>query len=348
MKTKINTSRHTYATPKHAAVDLGLAENPLGPSPKAVAAIIDAANKVHLYPDKEEELIALIAKHHGISENSILLGAGANELLEDYLKVLALGKNIVAPTATFPESIACMTTFQGSVTSVSLTPEYRLDLKALLQACSTDTRLIHICNPNNPTGIWEDALDLWRLAEQSPAPLLISETGADFIGQSMIGRYLHKNIIIVRSFSKAYGLAGLRLGYSVASPETIARMKCSLRSYRANSIALAAAIAAIQDQEHLQKSVAYILEEKAWLMREMSQLGFQVVPSQGQTFIAKVPNTFTNADHFCAMAKQHNVAVVNCSLYPGLKMHVRISPQRRNINKKFIEILKLIKRSVLK
>lgn len=335
-----NSYSQTYAITEHAAVDLSLSENPLGPSPKVIEAITSTARRSHLYPIEEKKLVALIAKHHHVSEDSILLGAGANQLLEDFLKVFVLGKRLVVPSATFPESVACMNTLQGSVDAVALGLDLRLNLDAMLKACGPDTGFIHLCNPNNPTGIWTESNQLLQLAELSPVPLLISEAGADFVGKTIINQPLHTNIIVVRSFSKAYGLAGLRIGYSVASPEVIAAMKSNLRSYRVNSLAIAAAIAAIQDQDHLQKSIAYILREKAWLMREMNSLGFQVIPSQGQNFIARVPKEFSNATHFCAIAKQYGMAVVNCSLYPGLDQYVRISPQKHITNKKFILILK--------
>jgi histidinol-phosphate aminotransferase len=342
MTTLRNSYSHTYATTQRATIDLSLSENPLGPSPKATEAIIGAARKSHLYPNEEKTLIALIAQHHNVAEETILLGAGANQLLEDYLKVLALRKNIVVPSATFPESVACMTTLQGSVKTVSLHCNLSLNLDALLKACTSDTGLIHLCNPNNPTGIWTESSQLLTLAKLSPVPILVSEAGADFVGQTIIDRSLHSNIIVVRSFSKAYGLAGLRIGYSIASAEKIAIMKSNLRSYRVSSLAIAAAIAAMLDQEHLQKSIAYILQEKAWLMREMSALDFKIVPSQGQTFIAQVPKKFGNANHFCAIAKQYDMAVVNCSLYPELDQYIRISPQKHVINKKFVLILKKI------
>jgi len=99
-----------------------------------------------------------------ISEDTIFLGAGANELLEDFLKVLALNKNIVAPSATFPESVACMATLEGAVHTVSLHCDMSLNLDALLKAVKPDTGLIHFCNPNNPTGIW---------TEPSPTFLLV-------------------------------------------------------------------------------------------------------------------------------------------------------------------------------
>lgn len=342
MTTLKNSYNHTYAPTQRAIIDLSLSENPLGPSPKATEAIINSAGKSHLYPDEEKTLIALIAQHHNIATDMILLGAGANQLLEDYLKVFAINKSIVVPSVTFPESVACMSTLNGSVKIVPLQCNLSLNLFELLKACDSDTGLIHFCNPNNPTGIWTECSQLLELAKLSPVPILVSEASADFVGQTTINRSLHPKIIVVRSFSKAYGLAGLRIGYSVASPEMIATMKSNSRSYRVSSLAIAAAIAAIQDLEHLQKSIAYILQEKAWLMSEMSALDFTIVPSHGQTFIAQVPNKFVNANHFCTIAKEYGMAVVNCSLYPGLEQYIRISPQKHLINKKFISNLKKI------
>jgi histidinol-phosphate aminotransferase len=334
--------RHTYAPAYRTSIDLSLSENPLGPSPKVAKAILNALESAHLYPHEEEVLIAEIAKHHQIAENHLFLGAGANQLLEDILKVFALRKNIVVPSIGFPESIACMKILQGEVIRVPLNPDLSLNPQALLEAVNSDTAFIHLCNPNNPTGIWMDPRQLLRLADQSPVPLLISEAGADFVGQTSIDSPFHSNLIVVRSFSKAYGLAGLRIGYVVAAPELIAKMKYNLVSYRVNSFALAAALAALKDQKHLQKSIAYQQKEKIWLMREMEVLGFKIIPAEGQNFIAQVPASFESANHFCEMASAHGIAVVNCSLYEGLHHYIRVSPKKRETNKKFILILKKI------
>lgn len=344
MKQIENQSPQTYAPKQRAAIDLSLSENPLGASPKVAEAIIKAAEGVHLYPCNEEALVALIAKHHRISHETILLGAGANELLEDYLKVFALRKSIAVPAASFPESVSVMRILQGTMDEVSLNPDRTLNLHALLQRVHACTAFIHLCNPNNPTGIWTEPSLLLRLADQSPVPLLISEAGADFVGQTILDQPLHPNLIIVRSFSKAYGLAGLRIGYSVASPAIISFMKKNLRSYRMDSLAIAAAAAALQDQDHLRNSIVYMRQEKSWLMREMSILDFKVIPSDGQCFIAQVPEKFGTAEQFCKIAKQHGLAVVNCSLYEGLEQFIRISPQKRETNEKFILILKIMEK----
>ena len=335
--------KYTYAKDEKSKVDLGLSENPLGASLNVIKAITHAAETSHLYPIEEKKLTSKLAEYHGISEDSILLGAGANELLEDYLKVFAIKKTVVAPSATFPESVACVKTLQGCVRTVPLKSNFTLNIKGLLDACEKNTGLIHLCNPNNPTGIWTEASHLYKLADASPVPLLISEASADYVGKTMIdSNTLHPNIIIVRSLSKAYGLAGLRIGYSVASPAIIAKMKRNLRSYRLSSIAIAAAIAALNDRNHLKQSIEYTLNEKHWLMDEMRKLGFEVVPSHGQIFIARVPQQCVNATQFCEMALKQEIAVVDCSLYQGLDHYIRISPQLRATNKQFIKILKQI------
>lgn len=331
----------TYAIKNREQIDLTLSENPLGPSPKVKEAIISAIDTVSYYVNNEEMLINLIAAHHSISVDTILLGAGANGLLQDFLNAFALNKNIIAPIATFPESVAQMSTIGGSVEFVPLMPDMGLDLQALLNRINSNTGLIHFCNPNNPTGIWTNTDQILSLADRSPVPLLISEVGSEFIGDSVIGS-LHPNIIIIRSFSKVYGLAGLRVGYSIAQKELTDRVRSQLISYRVSGMAIDAAIAAMLDEGHVQKSIEYILREKEILMSSMQALGFDITPSNGQTFIAKVPSKFKDADTFCDIIKKYGVAVVNCSIYDGLEQYIRISPQSKETNYKYLEILKLL------
>lgn len=332
--------RYTYAPKKRAELDLTLSENPLGPSPKAIQAIIDASQTVHQYPN-EDELVDLLSQHHNISKERILLGAGANQLLEELLTIYALGKTIIVPTATFPESVGCMPKIKGSVKRIPLHIDFSLDLKGLLNALEPNTACIHLCNPNNPTGIWTDQNLLKELACQSSVPLIISEAGIDFVSGVRKDDF-SSNTIVVRSLSKSYGLAGLRIGYCIASSEIIEELKLSMRSYRICSLALVGAVAALQDQDHLRRSIDYIQAEKAWLMKEMSALGFSIIPSQGQTFIAKVPKAIGTANQFCQLASAYGVAVVNCSLYEGMDAYIRISPQRREINQKYISKLNVI------
>lgn len=330
----------TYAIAERAAIDMTLSENPLGTSKEVIGAIRKWAAASHQYPVDEKKLVALIARLHGIAEDSILLGAGANGLLEGYLQVLALGKNIVAPAATFPEPVERMATLLGTVSAAPLNADLSVNMAGLPAACSSETCLIHLCNPNNPTGMWESGEKIHKLAKSSPVPVLLSEAGADWIGCTAIGQKMPTNLIVVRSFSKAYGLAGLRIGYSIGHPDIIARMKVSLRSYRVNFLGIVAAIAAFEDQEHLQKSIIYNAVEKAWLMKEMGRLGFAAAPSHGQHFMARVPEQFHDADHFYAAARERGIAVVNCSIYAGLNQYIRISPRNHKTNQMLILFFK--------
>lgn len=335
---------YTYAHTNRVTIDLTLAENPLGPAPKVMQAIANAANKVNEYPREGQRLIELLAKYHKIDVDNIMLGAGANQLIEDVFKVYALNAGIVMPSATFPEAIGSITTLGGYAKTVPLKGDFSLDLEGLLSGIEPGIALIHLCNPNNPTGIWHKPDELLALADRATVPLFVSEVGTDFIGDSLINYDLHPNIIVVRSFSKSYGLAGLRIGYVVAAKERIVYLKKRLRSYSVNSLAIAAAIAALEDQEYLHSSIEFILKEKAYLMDRMSILGFEIVPSQGQTFIAKVPKRFSNASDFCDIIAQSGIAVINCSLYEGLEQYIRVSPQKHEVNEKYISILARILR----
>ena len=113
-------------------------------------------------------------------------------------------------------------------------------------------------------------------------------------------------------------------------------MKRRLGSYRTNSLGIVGAIAALQDSKYLNSSVNYLLQEKLYLMDLLKALGFEVIPSQSQTFIAKVPKYFSNATTFCQTIAKYNIAVVNCSLYERLEQYIRIAPQKHHINKQFI------------
>lgn len=330
---------HTYARNLGAKLDLSLSQNPLGPSVDAIRAMVDAAHNVHLYPQHEQSLRQAIATHHQIQVEHVSLGAGANQLLEDILKVYALNRNIVVPSAGFPESIAAMATLGGYAKTVGLKADFTIELNGLLSAIDDNTAVIHLCNPNNPTGIWIENEALIHLANLSPVPILISEAGADFVKKSILDEKLHPNIIVVRSFSKGYGLAGLRVAYVVAGLDVIKKLQKRLGSFRINTIAIAAAVASLQDLEHLNTSIDYLLDEKKWLMHKMQTLCFEVVHSHGQNFIAKVPDCFEDARHFCLIARQYGISVVDCGLYEGLEKYIRITPQLKTINQKFIKLL---------
>ncbi|MEN9653955.1 MAG: hypothetical protein RL235_67, partial [Chlamydiota bacterium] len=265
-------------------------------------------------------------------------------LLESFLKLYLIEKKrVVIPTGNFPESVSAVHSLGGVVDGILLEANTQaIDLDAMLQACCpTTTACVHLCNPNNPTGLWINLEQLLEFTTQvAPIPVCVSEANADFIGQTLISSSMPSNLVVVRSFSKAHGLAGLRVGYAVAAPEVIRRFKENTRNFRVSTLSQVAALAALDDVEHLRESVSYMLREKQRLMESMADFGFGVVASEGHTFIAKVPPCWGSADSLCSKLAQEKVAVVNCSIYPGLSEYIRIAPQSVETNDQFIAVMK--------
>lgn len=334
---------NTYGIKEKNAIDMTLSENPLGCSRKVHFALKKYLNKLHQYPgDLELQLRQKLASKFDIPEEMVHVGDAANGLLEDVIKIFGQGKNIVCPMASFPEPIYAVSSFGGTCTLIPLDTNFSINLDALANNIKENTALIYLCNPNNPTGIYINSEKILDFAAKIKCKLLVSEASVEFVqGKTLINKEIPKNLIIVRSFSKAYGLAGLRSGYLIAAPEIIYELKCNTRSYKLSGAAAVASMAALEDDKFLQKSLTYIEKEKTYLINEMLRLGFVVLPSDAQNFIAKLPEKFINATEFTNAAKLRGIAVVDCTRY-GLERYIRVSPQQHKINKKYINALNQI------
>lgn len=199
--------------------------------------------------------------------------------------------------------------------------------------------LIYLCNPNNPTSI---LLNHQQILKLLPTYVVISEANAEFTEGTNIAKDMSEKLIVIRSFSKAYGIAGLRVGYMVSHPQTIKYIKERISRFRVSSIALKAALAAISDQEHLERSVQYIKQEKNILMHGMRKCGFNVIDSDANTFIASHFKEEIYAKDLIQIFKSYGILVVSCAIYPGLERFIRIAPNTNSINNKFLQIIKEI------
>lgn len=237
-------------------------ENPLGPSPKAKRAVVKAAAQVHRYPEGNAYALRLaLSKRWAIRPDQFVFGNGSNEIL-----ILAAqaysgpGKKIVYSERSFVvyEQAAIQA---GAKVEAVASPNFEHDLDALVKA-STHAALVYICNPNNPTGSWHPAKKIEKALSQIPRRCLIvlDEAYAEYCGQSFLQdkRWLAKfpNLLICRTFSKVYGLAGLRIGYGIAQPEIIQGLERCRQPFNTNSPAQAAALAALGDQVFVKKSLA--------------------------------------------------------------------------------------------
>jgi histidinol-phosphate aminotransferase len=277
-------------------IKLASNENPLGPSPLALEAARAELAKVHRYPESEAPVLrSALAQHLGVSAEEIVLGNGSNELLELLVRTFCSGDQrvIFAEPSFVVYRLACLA-HGVPFTEVAL-DGYTHDLPAMARAVSPSTRLVFIANPNNPTGthVGRDALSSFLEAVPPDVMVVLDEAYAEYADapdypDGLEFRQRHPNTIVVRTFSKIYGLAGLRLGYAVMPRELAGYVHRVRAPFNVSSIAQAAGVAALRDRDHVQRSRALNLTEKAFMQQRLAALGLRVVPSQANFVLVSV------------------------------------------------------------
>jgi histidinol-phosphate aminotransferase len=270
-----------------AVVRLSSNENPYGPSPMALKAMTDAFNLAWRYPDEHEHfLVDVLAKMHGVSADQILLGDGSGEILKVAAEAFtAAGKKLVVGNPTFEAILAFARTAQAEVVKIDLTPDYAHDLAKML-AATNDAGLLYICNPNNPTASItpRDQIRAFLSKAPSQTTVLIDEAYHHYVESNdyesvipLVKQY--PNLIVARTFSKIYGMAGLRCGYCIARPELIQRMRSQQTWDSVNIMGLVAALASLQDTEQVKEGRRRNSEVKKFVYSELDRLGFKWIPS---------------------------------------------------------------------
>jgi histidinol-phosphate aminotransferase len=275
-------------------IDLSSNENPLGPSPRAVAALREAAETVNRYPDAAgAALRAALADKWGVSSANVALGNGADEwVLLLCLALIEPGDEVIMAQGSFISYLLRATEVGAELTQVPLT-NYAHDLDAMADAITDRTRLIFVCNPNNPTGTAVDATAMETFLERVPEhiPVVVDEAYYEYAVNPDYPRsvaYLRdgqRNLIVLRSFSKVYGLAGLRVGYLLASEEVVDYVERARPPFNVNRLAQVAALAALDDDEHVQRSLEANEAAKVFFYRELEALGLRYIPTH-TNFIA--------------------------------------------------------------
>jgi len=280
------------AVPANAAtgaIHLNANENPYGPSPKALEALAGCGPGAARYPDAAFPAVRdAIARSHGVKPENILLGCGSSEILRVAdMAFLAPGQNVVAAGPTFEAVLSYARVTRAEPKKVPLTDDYRHDLLRMASACTSKTGLVYVCNPNNPTGTIVSREQMKDFIERvSPTTLILVDEAyhhfpddpnyssvVDWIGK-------HPNIVVARTFSKVYGLAGMRLGYAVGMEETIVKMgKHTLRD-NCNAAVLPAALASLSDREHVESCRTRLNATRRWLMEELAKEGRPFTDSQ--------------------------------------------------------------------
>jgi histidinol-phosphate aminotransferase len=272
-------------------------ENALGPSPKGVAAAREAAATAHLYPDGSAFLLRnALASKLGVEPKEVFVGNGSNELIELCVRTFVLdGEEVLTSAQSF---VAYKLAAQAHGRTLVEAPmkAFHYDLDAIKKLLSRRTKLVFLANPDNPTGTWIAEAELTPFLDAVPKDTLVvlDEAYVEFVDapgfpDALALRRKYPNLVVLRTFSKIHGLAGLRLGYGIARPEVVEYIDRVRPPFNVNLVAQAAGVAALGDQEHVERSRTLVREERPFLGAGLAALGATVVPSQGNFVFADFP-----------------------------------------------------------
>jgi len=341
-----------------AMIKLASNENPFGPSPLALEAIRAAAAEVNLYPDNDaSELRQALAARHQLDEQQIFIADGSLGILDVIARTLLVpGTNCISSERSFISYPIVTRTIGAQFVGVPMRNDV-YDLDAIAEAINEQTRAVILANPNNPTGTMFDADATEAFLQRVPESVLVllDEAYSDFaeyfarqrgITYSRSFEYVRagrNNILVLRTFSKAHGLAGIRLGYACGDPELLRYFARVRNSFSISVVAEAAGLAAIRDVNHIRKTVENNAVGAAWLMERFKELGIRAVPTSAN-FIY-----FTIDEEANAFAKRMQAeGVIVRSLTPwGAPNAIRVSIGTPDQNETFVRALKKLVRQTV-
>lgn len=329
-------------------VKLASNENPLGPSPKTLAAIQNALPELTLYPDGAGfDLKAALSKKYNVTQSQITLGNGSSDIIDFVLRAFATaGDHVVVSQHAF-----AIYKIQAQIIGLGCTEvpalNYGHDLDAMAKAITDKTKVAFITNPNNPTGTWISQAQLEDFMEKVPANVLVflDEAYCEYVqeadypdGVALLAKYA--NLVVARTFSKAYGLAALRVGFGISSPEIADILNRVRPPFNVNSLALVAAEAALADEEYVAKSIVTNSEGLAQLEKAFNQLDVEFISSVANFIAFKIPSTHVATEVFQQLLAK-GVIVRPIAGYE-MPQHLRVSVGTTAENQTFIDALSAI------
>lgn len=322
-------------------IKLASNENPLGCSEKAKEAVKAACENLSIYPDGNATLLKeALAKKYNISTDEILPSSGSDEMIDLIAKTfINKGDEIIMADITFPRYIAT-TKMMGGIPKIVPLKNYTYDLDGMLKAITDKTKLIWLCNPNNPTGTMVSEKDIINFLDKVPENVVVAYdeayreyvTRKDYPMDSIKFVKTYPNVLTMRTFSKAYGLAGIRVAYTIANKEIIENINKVRGPFNVNSLAQIAAIAALEDKEFLQKCFDVNVEGKKYLYDEFEKMGLFFPPSETNHIFVDVKKNGNEV--FVEMQKRGVI------IRPMGGTFIRVSIGTMEENKKFVEVLK--------
>lgn len=326
-------------------IKLASNENPIGPSPKAIEAIKKSLSGINRYPDSSSfYLKRKIGRLLGVQPEEVILGNGSDELIDIIVKTFVEDdENIITADTTFLEYEIISRVNAKKIIRVPL-KYFKYDLQGIKSRIDRKTKLVFIANPNNPTGTYITKYELEDFLAGLPENVLVvlDEAYDTFIDvndyPSGIKYFKKNNCIILKTFSKAYGLAGLRVGYAIANKELISFMERARQPFNVNSLAQSAALSALEDKKFLLKVKKVNLEGKRFFYKALRNMGIAFVPSVTNFVLIDTGKDCVSV--FKEMLK-FGVIVRDMKQY-GLKNFIRVSIGTKKENERFIKVLRKV------
>ncbi|MDO9372510.1 MAG: histidinol-phosphate transaminase [Gammaproteobacteria bacterium] len=329
-------------------IKLASNENPLGPSPRAVRAVQQSLTQLARYPDGAGfELRAALARKHGVTLDQVTLGNGSNDLLELITRAFVTPRHEVVFSAHAFAVYPIVTQAVGATARVAAVRNWGHDLSAMQALVNEHTRVVFIANPNNPTGTWLSGRALEDFLQTVPPSVLVvvdeayfeyaCDIASDYPDASLwLARF--PNLIVTRTFSKAYGLAGLRVGYALSQPDVADMLNRVRQPFNVNSLAQTAALAALEDTEHLARSLACNRDGMAQLTSAFTAMGLAFIPSAGNFVCVDIARDATAVYD----ALLYEGVIVRPVANYGMPQHLRVTVGLPEENERFIKALKKV------
>jgi threonine-phosphate decarboxylase len=343
-----------HQIPLNQVIDFSVPINPMGTPKKTLQSIRQHLSLLKNYPDPEHEwLIETLSNYVGVRPNNIIVGSGSTELIYLFVEVFLNGEEeVVIPIPTFGEYKKATMKVGGKPLFLKCDPaeNFFLDFTELERTILKEPRIIFLCNPNSPTGrLYEkdEILKIVRLAEERNVLIFLDEDYVEFVDDAKrysIAEYVtrYNNLFVLRSLTKFFGLAGLRIGFGIASPDIIDALRRAKMPWTVNTLAMFAAKEAVQDDDFIKRSRLLISRSKKRMQEMFQELNWlKVYPSETNFFLVEITKSGLTSTQLKEGLERKGLLIRDCSDFDGLSNRFfRVSVNKTEKNKELIEHLK--------
>lgn len=344
--------RKLYALTEKRPINVSLSENPLGCSPLVASALQQLKVDFNDYPSPNgRKLRKKLSEKFLLKINNFFVANGSESIINDLPKIFCkAGDEVIIPKLTFPMFAICSQLANLNVVSIEMTEDLGIDLEGIIRSISENTKMIFLCNPNNPTGSVLPKEEILQFINQVPKNVLIvvDEANIEFGGESVISEVVNqRNLIVLRTLSKGFGLATLRIGFAVANQNIIQRIEEETPIFQISGISEKLACVALDDDEFIQRTKQVTTNQRFFLQKKLTELGFTIFPSEANNLFIKIPNRLSKMK-FVDKLSEKGISVILGSNFEGFNnTFFRASIRDSETNQKFIQkIVEIIKEAM--